>query len=587
MIVAFSTCLRDHDLAVATLEWDYDLDGQLDYDCILSLGAGFDREPVILAANKLFRNVTVRESEAPDTWPNGKNWTFQQLVRYLHDKKNKQPFAWLEPDSIALKKGWLKTLEEEYEKGGKPFAGWVHPTLNYMECVGIYPHNVMDYSQSAMLCRAGPWDMVAKDDIIPNCHRMNHLMQSVHSIDGFCPTFKDLSMIQSGAVLFHRNKDGTLIEQLSKGRWKRFFSFGGNGGGVVALRRAGDLVSLLPAIQQMAREKGKPIRVITSNKIAGNSYLELLEGASYVKGEGWAGDWEDPLKAAAEFRATNAQVTGRGIIPELNNGNFCKDAWTKLGMKWNKYCPPQFDLRNWDREQQLIGRTFHNGAPKVLVKLHGESSPYPDKEWLKTRIVEEFTGKCELIWLDDVKAERAYDLMALMDKADCLVSIDTIALHLAHGCTVPVIALVNGTKFSATPPKGNCVLRIPYLESTGRWKDISDVISASIDKTFNDRMVHVYSPYEPHSSEEKRRNSEAFATWQNLGARLFPFVGNRHSGSMGDAHQLPFFRDMIRGAMNSGDEGIIVLSNNDVRIDPALADEIKKIRVEVLTAELI
>ncbi len=45
---------------------------------------------------------------------------------------------------------------------------------------------------------------------------------------------------------------------------------------------------------------------------------------------------------------------------------------------------------------------------------------------------------------------------------------------------------------------------------------------------------------------------------------------------MGDAHQLPFFRDMIRGAMNSGDEGIIVLSNNDVRIDPALADEIKK-----------
>jgi hypothetical protein len=322
----------------------------------------------------------------------------------------------------------------------------------------------------------------------------------------------------------------------------------------------------------MSKEKGRPTRVIVSSRLSGMDYMELLDGASYVKAQDWSGDWEDPLKAAAEFRATNAQVTGRGIVPDLRGGNFCKDAWTKLGMRWNKDLPPQFDRMSVDRERALAERVFKTGKPKVLVMLDAISSPFGESQWLRQNIEAEFGQRAELVWLDSVKGERLYDLMGLMDRAACLVSVDTVALHLVHGTTCPVISLVNGNGFSATPPKGNCVLRIPYLESTGRWKDISDVISAAIDTTFNDRMVHVYSPYQA-KGDAARRNAEAFATWPNLGARLLPFEGRRNSGHIGDPLNLPFFRDMIQGAI--GDEGIIVLSNNDVKIDLTLADEIR------------
>lgn len=578
MIVSFSACLRDHQLAATNLEWMLSLDERLDYDCALSLGGGFDRNPIISAATKLFRNVTILDSGAPDTWPEGKNSAFQNVCRYFYEHKERRSFLWLEPDAIPLKKGWLRIIEEEHQRGGKPFSGFIHPSLNYMECVGVYPWNFIECSPTmGMLCRVAPWDMVAKDDIVPRAHRMNHLIQCVHSVDGFAPTFRDLSSLQHGAVLFHRNKDGTLIEQLSQGQWKRFFSFNGNGGGVVSLRRAGDIISLLPALGQMSKDKGKPTRLIVSDALAGNDYVNLLDGVSYVTPQTWHGDWEDPVKAASEFRAVNAQVTGRGMVPDLVEGNFCKDAWKRLSLTWDKYLKPQFDRRDAAREKRLLDVTFQTEKPKVLIKLNGESSPFRNREFVRDQLVMEFAEHAELIWLDDIRAERIYDLLALLERASCLVSIDTVMLHLAHATACPVIAFTNGNGFSATPPKGNCVLRMPYVDVAGRWKDIADVVGHSIRKHHDERIVHVFSQYEPRSSESKRRNAEAFATWPNLAARQHPFSVENHRSSyyIGDAYGMPFVRDMIYSAMGSGDEGIIVLSNNDIHIDPKLADEIR------------
>lgn len=223
MLVAFSVCRRDEANAMATLAWAHQLDGQLPYDCILTVANGVCCEPPLEAAKKLFRKVTVLDSAAPETWPQGKNAAFQQLVWHLYNEKITEPFFWWEPDAIPLKKGWLSTIEQAHLAGGKPFSGFVHPALQYLECVAVYPANYMDYSQNGMLCRAAGWDVCSKE-VVPLVNPLNHLMQFVHDVDGFPPTFSDAEsrlLLHPNAVLFHKNKDGTLVQQLSKGTVQR------------------------------------------------------------------------------------------------------------------------------------------------------------------------------------------------------------------------------------------------------------------------------------------------------------------------------------------------------------------------------
>lgn len=226
MIISYAVCQQDEVVALSTLEWAHHLDGKLPYNAILSVGEGVQGGPLIAAMEKLFQKVTVlNSSDAPNSWPQGKNATFQNLVRYLDSQHSLslEGFLWWEPDAIPLKKGWLATLEAEHLAGGKAFTGYVHDALKCMECVGIYPPNFMEYSPiTGMLCRAAPWDRCCGAAIIQNVHRANHLMQFVHDIDGCPPTFgTDLSLLRPGAVLFHKNKDGSLIQQLSKGTIRR------------------------------------------------------------------------------------------------------------------------------------------------------------------------------------------------------------------------------------------------------------------------------------------------------------------------------------------------------------------------------
>src|SRR6185295_3057273 len=224
MIVSFSVCQRDEANALATLEWAYVLDGLLPYRAIVSLAAGVDAARITAAAQKLFRAVTVLPSEAPEAWPQGKNATFQNLVRWLDLQHNTEPFFWWEPDAIPLKRNWLAMIEAAHKAGGQPFSGYIYDALGSMDCVGVYPPDFMSYSPlNGMLCRAAPWDACAKLEVFPHVHRINHLLQFVNDVDGFPPTFgDDLSLLRPDVVLFHKSKDGSLVQQLSKGKVERF-----------------------------------------------------------------------------------------------------------------------------------------------------------------------------------------------------------------------------------------------------------------------------------------------------------------------------------------------------------------------------
>lgn len=250
LLISFAVNTRDAAIALTTLEWAHTLDGRVDYDCVLTLGAGVEREPILAAAQKYFRKVTVIDVDAPEAWPQGKNAAFQNLVRWLNENRGVfgvppktatgtvaipgfmvaiPSFLWWEPDAVPLKRGWIAELEAAHVAGGKPFTGYVHEAIGVMDGVGIYPANFMEYSpMNGMLCRAAAWDVCARHEIRPQCHAINHLIQCVHDVDGLPPSFgvtpkgaTGTVAIPATAVLFHRCKDGSLVEMLSKGKIRR------------------------------------------------------------------------------------------------------------------------------------------------------------------------------------------------------------------------------------------------------------------------------------------------------------------------------------------------------------------------------
>lgn len=471
---------------IKNLDWMRELDGTLDYDCLLATDHLTDPDPGVRAATGLFRKVDVfRYNAQPNRqWPWPQNNTFMSVA--WHMAKSKRPWLWVETDSIPLSPGWLDALRDDYVRGGKPFGGhWNHAT-SVFNGVAIYPANVARYASNMLMAalidakdpsgkpHQPPWDAYGSKQVRPHMHVMNHLMQHMWQNDatGEAWTFPDQvtveQVIRPGVVLFHRCKNESLISRLREARGK--ISAKAETADVVSLRRNGDIISLLPLLKRMSDQLRRPIKLAVMREYAG-----LLEAAPYIYPVLCDGDMEDPIAAAARLNAVNAQVFGRGIKTNTRSGNFVKDAWRLLGHKWDRYAPLVLE-RNDKRETALAASVFKTNKPKILLKFHGHSSPFKDAAAIHKAISSAFQDKAEIVSLDDVKAERIFDLLGLMDRAACCVTIDTVAIHLAPATHCPMVQIVHDTEFGASPRKGNCLLRVRYADASSRVKDILDII---------------------------------------------------------------------------------------------------------------
>lgn len=339
----------------------------------------------------------------------------------------------------------------------------------------------------------------------------------------------------------------------------------------VSLRRAGDIINLLPILQQRSKEWGRPVRLVVHREFA-----PLLEGASYVTPVIWDGDWEDAMAAATQYHAVNAQVFARGVRPDVRTHNFARLAWTKCGARrWERHLPLVFDRRNHDREASLAHAVFKTDKPKLLIKMQGNSSPFPLATWLDGRIRTEFGERAEVVSLDSLRAERLYDLVGLMDRANCLVTVDTVTLWLSHASPCPSVQLVNGTGFAASPPRGNCIKRLPYLAVQTKWHEIANAIKKTVTITpHGDSMVCTFMDYTPDEQDARERHRKAAESWPKLGARLYPFTPMRSSKRFADPRGMPYIRDMVQAAFGTGTEDIIVITNNDIIFGDKLREAI-------------
>lgn len=61
-------------------------------------------------------------------------------LRYCATKHGKRPFFWMEPDSVPIKAGWLKALNDEYDRQKKPFliSSDSNPPHDLVGGIGFY-----------------------------------------------------------------------------------------------------------------------------------------------------------------------------------------------------------------------------------------------------------------------------------------------------------------------------------------------------------------------------------------------------------------------------------------------------------------
>jgi len=234
-------CLHDRDLTLKLLCWIGCLGGSKESTLVLQGSQSVLREnahtELIEEAEKHFGFV---ESFIPFTedergWPYSPNHGWIQSVIHQREgmhkyKVGEAPFwFWLEPDCVPLTPDWVEKLEEEAKKAyaaRKPFMGAeVTSPEHRMSGVGLYPPSVLEFLEKKRLgdmhIRRDAFDSYFASEIVPKAF-FTKLIQNVHLVSrnpDISPTFPDqtsLTLLDKEAVLFHRCKDGTLIDRLEE-----------------------------------------------------------------------------------------------------------------------------------------------------------------------------------------------------------------------------------------------------------------------------------------------------------------------------------------------------------------------------------
>lgn len=230
-VVLFSFTRHDVTALAKLMEWIVEVGTPRTHDALLWYESGTEAnwvERIAHSAKRCFNSVFRGSYRDPELGPNG---AWMSAARQMQTMR--RPWLWMEPDAVPTTEGWLRTLQVRYRQQQKPFMGPVVPHFGHMNGTGIYPWNTPAMCPRTMSesARTGwAWDMTLKPEMIHLCYDCSDLYQHawVESEgalkpygDGVVPTFptrQSLARLQPSTVIFHRNKDLTLIDRLREAR---------------------------------------------------------------------------------------------------------------------------------------------------------------------------------------------------------------------------------------------------------------------------------------------------------------------------------------------------------------------------------
>lgn len=228
----------------------------------------------------------------------------------------------------------------------------------------------------------------------------------------------------------------------------------------------------------------KPILIVTKG------LLPLLDGATYIEPELFKGHWQD-LKGAllwAKKKYPSVKCLsfhGANWPVHKKTPSFQLEIYDRADLLDSFPLSLVFDNRNPTREAALLTLHTKDCQPLILVADHSESSPFDQIEGLVSLLETEFGVFHQIIRLSTVKAEKPYDLLGLYDKAVCLVSIDTMHLHLSAGSSVPVIALTSDKPemWHGTAWQSRFKAHIRYSDYEDRKAEIVEAVKGVIEQS--------------------------------------------------------------------------------------------------------
>ena len=227
MILVIAFCQKDKATTVRLANWLAELGGTSKHDLLLAFHEDTTPDPIHEILKPHFNHVGgFKISDPETTYPAIANIMWHECVKTVADQFN-VPWFWMEPDAVPLVPEWLDKIEDEYLAAKKPFMldRVVTPTRSHNSGVGVYPGLVRNYTIRLWELSNIPWDVFLAEEFTPFAHHTGLIHDKFYRVwedpNSGPPVFPDaesLSIIEPDAVLFHRNKDGSLIDRLRESR---------------------------------------------------------------------------------------------------------------------------------------------------------------------------------------------------------------------------------------------------------------------------------------------------------------------------------------------------------------------------------
>lgn len=367
---------------------------------------------------------------------------------------------------------------------------------------------------------------------------------------------------------------------------------------IIQLARVGDIVSILPVAKSLS--KNSTVDMYVMPEFAG-----ILDAVSYVKPVLHKTHCRDVRGAYAAAQAAGydkiicAQVDGNPTPPPNNTANFQTQQWLRAGYltQFHKL-KLVFDKRDRDAERASIERHLPGQKrPVIAFSFHGHSSPYRWGEMQRERLRKAFGQTHTLLDLAACQFPgKPHLLLGLLEAAECLLTIDTLPLHLAYATGTPTLALSAGQTPEGKPsayynsePRSHWVHWATYAQSIQPeyWAEVERIIREKdyaprrlirkIPAFHNDKIVHVQDWYLGNAEDNKRiRKAQGCWEWlqsvdSNYEMLLYPTEKNPRTSKteLGDTRALPFIKDIIDyGAKKALPNDIVIFTNSDVCLVP-------------------
>lgn len=311
-------------------------------------------------------------------------------------------------------------------------------------------------------------------------------------------------------------------------------------------------------------------------------YLPLLAGASYVEAIPFDGRIDDPAAALAwakkNYPHDDITVSHVENNPDSRRltPSYQLEAWRLAGAldefgKW-----PLVLEHDGEPAAQAMAEI---GVPPIAVALNGISSPwgYGDALWgaLSTAL-----PNAMLVDVTHLRLKSPQDLIPLFNVARCLVTVDTMHLHLARAARVPVVAILQDREpWFGSVPSPSVVARFNYKEATANLGPVIEAVRRVISARDDIPIVHAR---DRHGKSDRHKRAQAgWSAWyvaSRASSAVNPWAGDpdphrNAANTIGDPRPLPYFKDVLQAALtNASDHEVIFWTNDDVALLPGLAE---------------